>query len=228
MWNAVEMVISIGFGIAARSLALVAFGLDTMVELFASGVVVWHLRHPGRASDRVTARALRLVARAFFVLAVVVTVGAVCALVTGAAPDESPLGIVYLALTVGVMLSLGVAKAPTGRQLESEPLSAKARMSVLDAALAFAVLLGLGANLLFGWWWADPIAALLVAVGALREGFENLEESWGLEAHSQPIAAMSTTETLGPGRIDRNRAGWIHGPSLGLRSSGLLVAAALP
>jgi len=176
-WNAVEMVIAIGLGIAARSLALVAFGLDTMVELFASGVVVWHLRHPGRDSDRVTAQALRLVAGAFFVLAVVVSVGAVWALVSSAAPDESPIGIAYLALTAVVMLSLGAAKRATGRRLESEPLEAEARMSIIDAALALGVLIGLAANALFGWWWADPVAALLVAVAAAREGFENLEEA---------------------------------------------------
>jgi len=176
-WNAVEMVIAIGLGIAARSLALVAFGLDTMVELFASGVVVWHLRHPGRDSDRTTAQALRLVAWAFFVLAVVVSVGAVWALVTEATPDESPMGIAYLALTAVVMLSLGAAKRTTGRRLGSEPLAAEARMSIIDAALALGVLIGLAANALFGWWWADPVAALLVAVAASREGLENLEEA---------------------------------------------------
>jgi divalent metal cation (Fe/Co/Zn/Cd) transporter len=166
-WNALEMIISIGLGVAARSLALVAFGLDTMVELFASGVVVWHLRHPGRHSDIVTAKALRLVAGAFFVLA----------LVSGSAPEESPLGIGYLAVTVVVMLSLGMAKRRIGRALGSEPLTAEARMSVIDAALAFGVLLGLAANALFGWWWADPVAALLVAGAATREGIENLEEA---------------------------------------------------
>ena len=176
-WNAVEMVIAIGLGIAAKSLALVAFGLDTMVELFASGVVVWHLRHPGRDSDRTTAQALRLVGWAFFVLATVVTVGAIWALVTEATPDESPIGIAYLALTAVVMLSLGAAKRATGRRLGSEPLEAEARMSIIDAALALGVLVGLAANALFGWWWADPVAALLVAVAAAREGFENLEEA---------------------------------------------------
>ncbi len=176
-WNAVEMIISIGLGIAARSLALVAFGLDTMIELFASGVVVWHLRHPGRDSDHVTARALRLVAVAFAVLAVVVGTGAIWALATSSAPDESPWGIAYLAVTVAVMLSLGLAKRATGKKLDSEPLTAEARMSVLDAALALGVLIGLGANVLFGWWWADPVAALLVAVAALNEARENLEEA---------------------------------------------------
>jgi divalent metal cation (Fe/Co/Zn/Cd) transporter len=176
-WNAIEMLISIGLGIAARSLALVAFGLDTMVELFASFVVVWHLRHPGRNSDRTTAQALRLVAWAFFLLAIVVTVGAVWALVTGTTPDESPLGIGYLALTAVVMLSLGATKRATGRRLGSEPLEAEARMSIIDAALAFGVLIGLAANALLGWWWADAVAALLVAGAAVREGFENLEEA---------------------------------------------------
>jgi divalent metal cation (Fe/Co/Zn/Cd) transporter len=176
-WNAVEMLISIGLGIAARSLALVAFGLDTMIELFASGVVVWHLRHPGRESDQVTARALRLVAAAFIALAVVVATGATWALTTRTAPDESPWGIAYLALTVLVMLGLGLAKRTAGIRLDSEPLAAEARMSILDAALALGVLLGLVANVLFGWWWADPIAALLVAVAALNEAKMNLEEA---------------------------------------------------
>lgn len=183
-WNAIEMVIAIGLGIAAKSLALVAFGLDTMVELFASGVVVWHLRHPGRDSDRITARALRLVAWAFFVLAAVVTAGAIWALVTEATADESPLGIAYLTLTAVVMLSLGVGKRATGRRLGSEPLAAEARMSIIDAALALGVLIGLAANLLFGWWWADPTAALLVAVAAAREGLENLEEAEELSSRT--------------------------------------------
>lgn len=176
-WNGIEMVISIGLGIAARSLALVAFGLDTMIELFASSVVVWHLRHPGRESDQVTARALRLVAAAFAVLAVVVAASATWALASGSAPEESPWGIAYLALTVVVMLSLGLAKRAIGRTLNSEPLAAEARMSVIDAALAMSVLIGLAANLAFGWWWADPVAALVVAVAAINEARENLEEA---------------------------------------------------
>ena len=176
-WNGLEMLIAIGLGLAARSLALVAFGLDTGVELFASGVVVWHLRHPGRESDLVTARALRLVAAAFAVLAAIITIGSVWALATQSAPDESPWGIVYLSLTVLVMLSLGLAKRSVGVKLDSEPLIAEARMSILDAALALSVLLGLAANLAFGWWWADPVAALFVAVAAVNEARENLEEA---------------------------------------------------
>jgi divalent metal cation (Fe/Co/Zn/Cd) transporter len=176
-WNGAEMLIAIGLGIAARSLALVAFGLDTGVELFASGVVLWHLRHPGRDSDVVTAKALRLVAAAFAVLALVITVGSVWALATRSAPEESPWGIAYLALTALVMLSLGLAKRSIGMKLGSEPLAAEARMSILDAALALSVLLGLASNVLFGWWWADPVAALFVAVAAVNEARENLQEA---------------------------------------------------
>lgn len=174
-WNVVEMLITIALGIAARSLALVAFGLDTMVELFASGVVVWHLRHEGRHTGKVTGRALRLVAISFAVLAIVVATGAIWALVTRSAADESPWGIAYIAVTVLAMLVLGLAKRTTGAQLGSEPVTAEARMSLLDAALAFGVLLGLAGNAAFGWWWADPVAAILVALAALNEMRENLE-----------------------------------------------------
>ena len=193
-WNAVEMVVSIGLGLAARSLALIAFGLDTMVELFASGVVVWHLSHPGRRGDRITARALRLVAGAFFALAAVVTVGAVWAFITREVPKESQLGIAYLTLTVLVMLTLGVAKWRTGTELGSEPLAAEARMSVIDAALALGVLIGLAANALLGWWWADPLAALLVAAAALREGIENLRDAEELLAQPPDAKRRDTPD----------------------------------
>jgi divalent metal cation (Fe/Co/Zn/Cd) transporter len=180
-WNVVEMLITIALGVAAKSLALVAFGLDTMVELFASGVVLWHLRHDSRHTGRVTARALRMVAAAFAVLAVVVATGAIWALVTQSVPDDSPWGIAYIAVTVLAMLALGLAKRATGKRLGSEPVMAEARMSVLDSALAFGVLLGLAGNAAFGWWWADPIAAILVAIAALNETRENLEEARELE-----------------------------------------------
>jgi divalent metal cation (Fe/Co/Zn/Cd) transporter len=174
-WNVVEMLVTIALGIAAASLALIAFGLDTMVELFASGVVVRHLRHPGRASDRVTARALRLVAGAFAALAVVVGAGAIWALATHQMPDESGWGIAYMTVTVLAMLGLGLAKRATGLKLHNEPLAAEARMSLLDAALALGVLLGLVTNAALGWWWADPAAALLVAAAAINEARENRE-----------------------------------------------------
>ncbi len=176
-WNGVEMVITLALGIAARSLALVAFGLDTVVELFASGVVVRHLHHPERGDRQVTARALRRVAGAFLLLAAAVTIGSIWALIAAADPDESPLGIAYLGLTVAAMLALGLAKRRVGARLSSQPMMAEAQMSVIDAGLALAVLIGLALNVLFGWWWADPVAALFVAVVAAREGIEHFEEA---------------------------------------------------
>jgi divalent metal cation (Fe/Co/Zn/Cd) transporter len=188
-WNAIEMFISLGLGIAARSLALVAFGLDTMVELFASGVVVWHLHHPGRDNDHITAQALRMVAWAFFTLALVVVAGSVWALTAGSAAHESPIGIAYLAVTVVVMLSLGTAKRATGLRLGNEPLVAEARMSIVDAALALGILIGLAANVLFGWWWADSLAAVLVGAAAIHRE----SKTWKRQTNSRNVPASAPT-----------------------------------
>jgi divalent metal cation (Fe/Co/Zn/Cd) transporter len=176
-WNVMEMFVTIGLGLAARSLALVAFGMDSMVEVFASGVVVWHLRHPDRHGTAVTARALRLVAVAFFALAAVLTLAAAWVLLVAHTPDASPLGVAYLAVTALVMLALALVKNRTGRTLGSAPLTSEARMTFLDAALATSVLLGLVANAVFGWWWADPLATLLVAAASTFEGFANLRDA---------------------------------------------------
>ena len=176
-WNVMEMFITIGLGIAARSLALVAFGLDSMIEVFASGVVVWHLRHPDRHGAEVTARALRLVAIAFFLLAAILVGAAIWVLREGHAADPSPLGVIYLAITAVVMLSLAMVKRRTGLRLGSRPLTAESRMTFLDATLATAVLLGLLANAALGWWWADPVATLIVAGASAFEGVQNLREA---------------------------------------------------
>jgi len=173
-WNVIESGITIGLGIYADSIALVAFGLDSIIEVFASGVVVWHeirIEDPG---DRTT-RALRLIGAAFFTLAAFLTIVAVARLVGGVVPDESPLGIAYLGLTVIVMLTLARLKQTTGDALESRPLQAEARVTYLDAALAAGILVALVLFALVGWWWADPIAALAVAAIAAHEGREAWE-----------------------------------------------------
>jgi len=178
IWNIFEVFITIGLGVASGSIALIAFGTDSVVEVFASLVVVWHSRDllVMEESDR-TRRSLRLIAVAFIVLGVVLAVGAVVRLIDGAVPDESPLGIIYLAITALVMLTLAVLKQRTGRELGSQPLQAEAHITYLDAALATSVLLSLVVNAALDWWWADPVAALAVAVIALREGQEHWEES---------------------------------------------------
>lgn len=177
-WNIGEAVFTIGLGVAAGSLALIGFGADSIIEVFASSVVVWHIR-PGHPVDRPerTRRALRLVAVAFVVLAIVLAAAAVRELVLGRRAEESPLGIAYLTATAIVMFSLALAKRRTAAALDSAPLRSEAAVTFLDGVLATLTLAGLVCNATLGWWWADPAAALVVAVAALNEARENREEA---------------------------------------------------
>lgn len=169
---------TIGLGIAAGSLALIGFGTDSIIEVFASSVVVWHLA-PGHDVDHPerTALALRLVAGAFVVLSAVLLVVSVRDLVTGRVADESLWGIVYLGLTAVVMFGLAVAKRRVADRLDSAPLRSEAALTFLDSALAAGTMLGLALNAAFEWWWADPAAALLVAIAAANEARENWAEA---------------------------------------------------
>ena len=177
-WNLAEVFITIGLGVAAGSIALVAFGTDSMVEVFASLVVVWHSRDLLVMEEtHRTRRSLALIAVSFFALGVVLVVGAGFRLIEGTVPDESPLGIAYLAVTALVMLTLAILKQRTARAIGSDPLGAEARITYLDALLAASVLLSLVLNTAWEWWWADPIAALAIAGIALREGREHWEEA---------------------------------------------------
>jgi divalent metal cation (Fe/Co/Zn/Cd) transporter len=175
-WNVAEVGITVGLGLAAGSLALVAFGADSVVEVFASLVVLWQLRGDTASASRV-ALALRLVAGAFFVLGLVLIVTAGFRLAAGVEVDESPLGIGYLAATVVVMLTLARAKASLGVDLGNHPLAAEARMTLLDGFLAALILVALVLNIALGWWWADAVAAMSVGVLALLEGRENMGEA---------------------------------------------------
>ena len=178
VWNLFEVFITIGLGVAAGSIALVAFGTDSMVEVFASLVVVWHSRDLLVMEEtHRTRRSLSLIAVSFVVLGAVLIIGASFRLIEGSVPDESPLGIAYLAVTAVVMLTLAILKQRTAVALGSDPLGAEAHITYLDAVLAASVLLSLVLNAAFGWWWADPMAALLIAFIALREGREHWEEA---------------------------------------------------
>jgi divalent metal cation (Fe/Co/Zn/Cd) transporter len=170
-WNLVEVGITIALGVVAGSLALVAFGMDSLVEVFASLIVLWHMRAVVGEASR-DDRARRFVGLAFGVLAACLLVAGIRALWIGAEPDSSPLGIAYLALTVIVMFSLAAAKRTVGERLASEPFLAEARMTFLDGCLAASILVALTLNSLIGWWWADAGAALVVAAAASREAWE--------------------------------------------------------
>jgi divalent metal cation (Fe/Co/Zn/Cd) transporter len=168
-WNVVEVFVAVGLGIAAGSLALVAFGLDSLVEIFASGVVLWQLRGDGHARTR---HAMLLVALAFFALAVVLFVGAVSTLATGHRADDSAWGVAYLGVTAVVMFTLAWRKWRLGAQLGNHPLEHEARITFLDGCLATGVLAALAFAIAFGWWWADPLAAAAVAVACVPEGLD--------------------------------------------------------
>ncbi len=167
-----EVFVTVGLGIAAGSLALIAFGLDSLVEIFASAVVLWQLRGDGAAR---THHAMLMVALAFFTLAVVLSAGAVFTLASGHRADDSVWGVAYLGVTAVVMFTLAYRKWRLGEQLDNHPLEHEARITFLDGCLATGVLLALAATIVFGWWWADPLAAIIVAVACVPEGLD----AWG-------------------------------------------------
>lgn len=189
-WNVGEAVLTIGLGAAAASLALIGFGSVSIIEVFASSVVVWHLipDHSGDQSDR-TARALRLVAIAFTALAVVLMTAGIRDLVAARRPDESPWGIAYLALTALVMFGLALAKRRLAARMEAAPLRSEATLTFLDGMLSTATMTGLVLNAALGWWWADPAAALLVALAAANEARENWLEAGEVREHAETSAA---------------------------------------
>jgi divalent metal cation (Fe/Co/Zn/Cd) transporter len=166
-WNVVGTVIILIAAVRTSSAALTGFGLDSAIEIFASVVVVWQLKglEQGRES-----LALKLIGTAFIVLAIYVLVQSVWTLLANAHPAPSPLGTVWLAVTCVVMLLLAWRKLVTGHQLGNLVLTTEARATLIDAALAGAVLIGVGLNALLGWWWADPIAGLVIVYYGLTEG----------------------------------------------------------
>jgi divalent metal cation (Fe/Co/Zn/Cd) transporter len=177
-WNVMEVAVTVTLGLQARSLALVAFGLDSVVEIFASSVVIRNL-HDERPDpgDRRIHRSLRLIAMAFWILAVFLCVASVRSLALRTRPSSSPLGIAYLAVTACIMFGLSVLKRRTGQRIPSETLLAESAMTFLDGCLASSVLLALVLNEALEWWWTDAIAALVVAGFALVEGVRHWLDS---------------------------------------------------
>ena len=173
-WNAIEAIVAISAGIAAGSVALVAYGLDSVVEVSSAVVVLWQFTGVAEKRER---RALRLVGWCFFVLAAYVTVSVVVDLVRGAEAEASTVGIVLTALSVAVMPSLAWAKRRAGERMGSRTLIADSRETLICSYLSATTLLGLVVNAVLGWWWADPLAALAIAGFAIKEG----REAWEIE-----------------------------------------------
>ncbi|HEY1349739.1 MAG TPA: hypothetical protein VGF67_08960 [Ktedonobacteraceae bacterium] len=159
---------------AARSVALAGFGLDSLIEIFASVVVIWQLA--GIKGKR-EALALRLIGIAFSALVIYIVGQLLSTTFTGTHAAISVGGMLWTAATFLAMLLLAIGKRMTGRQLDNEVLLTEGRVTLIDAYLAGAVLLGLATNALFGWWWADSLASLVIAYYGTREAMHAFQES---------------------------------------------------
>ena len=179
-WNVLEGIIAVGAGIAAGSIALIGFGVDSFVETISGAVIIWRLmaetrgRHDDEAIERIEQRAERLVGVAFMLLAAYVAFEAVRSLINRDAPEASPVGIALTALSIVVMLWLARAKRRVGESLGSRAMIADAQQTYACWYLSVVTLAGLALNAVFGFWWADPVAALGIAVLLVREGIEAL------------------------------------------------------
>jgi divalent metal cation (Fe/Co/Zn/Cd) transporter len=179
-WNVVEGIVAVGAGVIAGSPALIGFGVDSAVESVSGGVLIWRLatEHSGRDDEErieaVEQRAERLVGIAFLLLAAYVAFESGRALIGRELPDASPVGIGLTLLSLVVMLFLARAKERTAEDLHSHALAADARQTYACWYLSSVTLAGLALNALLGWWWADPVAALGIALILVREGVEAL------------------------------------------------------
>ena len=171
-WMTVEAAVAITAGIAASSIALVGFGLDSVIEFCSAAIVVWQLRG---GEERET-RAVKLIGVTFFALAAYLAVEAIRDLAVRSRPEQSTAGLAVTAAALIVMPLLALAKQRTGRALGNRTLIADAAESAFCAFTSGAALLGLGLNAGLGWWWADPAAALVIAALAVKEGLEAWED----------------------------------------------------
>ena len=165
-WNVLGIAILAVAAVQARSVALAGFGLDSLIEIGASTVVLWELAGTGVERQR---RALRLIGAGFIALSVYITAQSVIVLATGFHPHHSPLGIAWTAITAAVMFTLAAGKARTGAALGNPVLTTEGKVTLVDGILAVAVLLGLVLNALIGAWWADPAAGFVIVIYGLKE-----------------------------------------------------------
>jgi divalent metal cation (Fe/Co/Zn/Cd) transporter len=188
-WNVVEAVVAVSAGVAAGSIALIGFGFDSIIEVLSACVVLWQFRAElrGGYDEARERRALRLIGVTFFVLAAYISAEAVRDLFfIDAEADESAIGITLAALSLLIMPALAWAKKRTADQLGSPTLRADSIETLLCSWLSAALLVGLVLNATVNWWWADPVAALVIAGLAAREGLEAIR---GDDEHHVPDPA---------------------------------------
>lgn len=184
-YNAVEAIIALSAGAAASSTALVAFGLDSIVEVLSAAAVAWQFA--ARDPESREKLALRLIAFSFFALAAYVLVTTAVSVLDGREAEHSPVGIGLAAVSLVVMPALSWFERYTGRELGSVTAVADSKQTLLCAYLSAALLVGLLLNTLFGWAWADSIAALVIAGWAFKEGVV----AWRGDACAVPVAALT-------------------------------------
>ena len=183
-YNVIEAVVAISSGVASSSIALVAFGLDSVVEVLSAAAVAWQFTR--KDPERYEKPTLRVIAISFFLLAGYVTVSAVLSLVGAVEPRHSTVGLILTAASVVIMPVLSLVEYRTGRELGSATAMADSRQTLICSLLSAAVLLGLALNSLFGWAWADSVAALVIVVFAVREGIE----AWRGDTCATPIGML--------------------------------------
>jgi divalent metal cation (Fe/Co/Zn/Cd) transporter len=181
-WMLIEMAVSVAAGLAAGSALLVAFGIDSLIELVSGAVLLWRLRVESRGGDpesveKAERRAAWIVAVSLGLLCIYVMVASIAGLLTRSRPDGSPAGIAVSAAAVLIMPFLAVSKRRISRRLNSEALAGDAVNSITCAYMAGTVLAGLGLNILFDWWWVEYAAALVFLVWLVRETIEAFEEA---------------------------------------------------
>jgi len=179
-YNVVEGVVSILTGALAGSIALIGFGLDSFVESLSGGVMIWRFRKHGKLSkeeeESIERKATKLVGYTFFILAVYILYESISKLVFQETPSPSLFGMIIAIVSLVVMPILFYQKYKTGKALGSRSLVADSKETLACIFLGFALLIGLGANYLFGFWQADPIVGLIVVILLVREGYETLRE----------------------------------------------------
>lgn len=173
LWHVIEGLVSVGLGLLAGSVALVAFGADSFIETAAGAIVLWRLtgsRVIGEHRERAERRASRAIAATFFLLAAYVVAQCSYALAVGEHPGASWWGVAMAFVTMVAMPPLAIAKRRIGRRIDSCATSSEGAQNMLCAYLSAGLLVGLLANATLGWWWADPVVALGIAAVAVREG----------------------------------------------------------
>ncbi|MGO8750711.1 MAG: cation diffusion facilitator family transporter [Thermoguttaceae bacterium] len=191
-WNMVEAAVAIGAGVFARSTALLGFGIDSLIESLSGSVLLWRLRH-GQKGEQREQKARKLVGISLLVLAAYIAFEAVEALIEQEPPAASYGGIVIAFLAVIVMPMLARAKRKVAASLESRAMHADSRQSDICGYLSAILLIGLGANALLGWWWADPVAGLVMVPIIVTEGIEALRgETCGCDRACRPSERIGT------------------------------------